>query len=241
MRCVLEDLRRALFSRSFLFALLATLASMALSFGTAVSGLSHFVSEGLPPDWLTLVQNASYGEFSALWLPALSALPFAAFPVMELRTKAVRMAVFRTGRTAYTTGKGIACSLSGIAVQAMAGFLLYGSLSALSVFKQGFGLPSDIAASLVFFTLSRVLCGGIWACMGAFFALLSRAGSAAYLAPVCICYTLVLLVSRFIPQHAWLSPAYWLMQPSFPGLLLLFIGCALLLTMYLRKQVVQHA
>lgn len=241
MSCILEDLKRALFSRNFLLALLASLSTMVLSFGTAASSLSYFVLEGHPPDWLTLIQNASYGEFSTLWLPALSAIPFAVVPAMELRTKAMRMAVFRTGINTYTMGKCIACLLGGIVLQAVAGIILFGGLTTISVIRQGFGLQADVTASLLFFSLARMICGGIWACTGAFFALLSSTSSAAYLAPVCICYTLVLLVSRFVPQHEWLSPVHWLNQPSYIGLLLLLFACIFSLVVYLRRQVLRYA
>lgn len=61
--------------------------------------------------------------------------------------------------------------------------------------------------------LGRMLCGGLWAEAGCLFSLLTETASAAYLAPLCLCYAMVMLGTRFFPQAAFLNPTNWLAAP----------------------------
>ena len=63
------------------------------------------------------------GDFGMLTLPALSALPFAAQALHEIKCGAVRPAVFRAGRR-MDSGKAAGCILSGMVLQAAAAGLL---------------------------------------------------------------------------------------------------------------------
>ena len=53
--------------------------------------------------------------------------------------------------------------------------------------------------------LRRMLCGGIWAGVGCLIALLTETASAAYLAPLCLCYAMVMIGTRFFPQATLLT------------------------------------
>ena len=57
--------------------------------------------------------------------------------------------------------------------------------------------------------LRRMLCGGIWAGVGCVIALATETASAAYLAPLCLCYALMMIGTRFFPDAMMLNPTQW--------------------------------
>lgn len=58
--------------------------------------------------------------------------------------------------------------------------------------------------------LARImLCGGIWAGVGCVIALATETASAAYLAPLCLCYALMMIGTRFFPDAMMLNPMQW--------------------------------
>ena len=57
--------------------------------------------------------------------------------------------------------------------------------------------------------LRRMLCGGIWAGVGCVIALATETASAAYLAPLCLCYALMMIGTRFFPEAPMLNPMQW--------------------------------
>ena len=65
------------------------------------------------------------GDFGLLTLPALSALPFAAQALHEIKSGAIRPAVFRTGRKNWIIGKVAGCVISGMLLQGAAVGLLF--------------------------------------------------------------------------------------------------------------------
>lgn len=71
------------------------------------------------------------GDFGLLTLPALSALPFAAQALHEIKSGAIRPAVFRTGRKNWIIGKVAGCVISGMLLQGAAVGLLFLILNGL--------------------------------------------------------------------------------------------------------------
>ena len=126
MKCILLDLRRAIAGRWFLAALIATTAALYLSIGQATYSLIDYLeSIEWQEDnfWYSLSDLlilGMQGDFGVLTLPALSALPFAAQALHEIKSGAIRPAVFRTGRTAWIVGKAASCTLSGMVLQGAA-------------------------------------------------------------------------------------------------------------------------
>ena len=54
-----------------------------------------------------------------------------------------------------------------------------------------------------------MLCGGIWAGVGCVIALATETASAAYLAPLCLCYAMMMIGTRFFPDAVMLNPMRW--------------------------------
>ena len=212
MKSICYDLRRAITGRWFLAALLASTIALYLSIGQATYGLIDYLKS---IEW----QEASFwysmsdlfamgmkGDFGMLTLPALSALPFAAQALHEIKSGAIRPAVFRTGRNSWIIGKAAGCVISGMLLQGAAVGLLFLILNGLMRGYAGQWFPWGDGGDFWPILLRRMLCGGIWAGVGCVIALATETASAAYLAPLCLCYALMMIGTRFFPDAKMLSP-----------------------------------
>ena len=137
MKCILSDVRRAIAGRWFLAAWIATTAALYLSVGQATYGLIGYLEniEWQEEDfWYSLSDLLALGmkgNFGMLTLPALSALPFAAQALHEIKSGAIRPAVFRTGRKNWIIGKAAGCAISGMLLQGAAVGLMFLILNGL--------------------------------------------------------------------------------------------------------------
>lgn len=240
MKCIHLNIRRAVTGRWFLIAVMATLASLWLSIGSESYYLFDELDMGYEPDWQGILTGALTGQLGMLALPALSALPFAAQALHELRSGAARSAIFRTGRRAYVMGQVAACAVSGMLLQLAASLALVGLLTIMALLAGASGVPVDSVGATLPALLNRMLCAGLWACAGSMVALVTQTASAAYIAPLCLCYTLMMIGTRFFPALTALNPITW---PQLTGWLLpcltaLMLGlAAVTLTKEVRKYV----
>ena len=246
MKSILYDLRRAIAGRWFLTALIATTAALYLSVGQATYGLIGYLEniewqEG--NFWYSLsdlLVLGLHGDFGMLTLPALSALPFAAQALHEIKSGAIRPAVFRTGKTAWIVGKIAGCTLSGMLLQGAAVGLLCLILNGLMVCVAGQGFPWGENSEFWFMLLRRMLCGGIWAGVGCVIALATETASAAYLAPLCLCYALMMISTRFFPEASMMNPMRWVSGGEW-YLAVLIAVTVVLQTIFLNRGVRKYA
>ena len=233
MKCILSDFRRAIAGRWFLAALMATTVALYLSIGQASYGLIGYLEsiewqEG--NFWYSmsdLLALGMKGDFGMLTLPALSALPFAAQALHEIKSGAIRSAVFRTGRKSWIIGKVAGCAISGMLLQGAAVGLLFLILNGLMRCIAGQWFPWGDPADFWLLLLNRMLCGGIWAGIGCVIALATETASAAYLAPLCLCYALMMIGTRFFPDAMMLNPMQWVNGAAWLLVILLIITIAL--------------
>lgn len=230
MKCILFDVRRAVAGRWFLAALIATTAALYLSVGQATYGLigylesyELFEENSFWYSMTDLLTMGMKGDFGLLTLPALSALPFAAQALHEIKSGAIRPAVFRAGRKNWIIGKAAGCIISGMLLQGAAVGLLFLILNGLMVTMTGQNFPWGEGEDFWLLLLNRMLCGGIWAGVGCVIALVTETASAAYLAPLCLCYALMMIGTRFFPDAAMLNPMQWVSGASWILLILLAI------------------
>ena len=246
MKCILSDVRRAIAGRWFLAALMATTVALYLSIGQASYGLIGYLEsiewqEG--NFWYSmsdLLALGMKGDFGMLTLPALSALPFAAQALHEIKSGAIRSVVFRTGRKSWIIGKVAGCAISGMLLQGAAVGLLFLILNGLMYGIAGqwfsWGKGGDFWPLL----FNRMLCGGIWAGVGCVIALVTETASAAYLAPLCLCYALMMIGTRFFPDAAMLNPMQWVNDASWLLVILLIITLTLQ-AFFLKRGVHRYA
>ncbi len=240
MKCILLDFRRAITGRWFPAAFFASALTLWLSIGSRTWYLFDMMGYMEAPEWVDLLQSALTGDLALLLLPALSSLPYSAQALRELRSGAFRMAVFRAGRRAYIAGHATVCFVSGMLVQLCAFVLLTGFLTAATVAADGPALPLLALPELAPLLLGRMLCGGGWALIGCSAALLTDTASAAMIGPLCLCYTLTMIATRFFPGAAMLDPLRWQGAPLFILLiaaLLMLLGTGAALHREVQKHV----
>lgn len=229
MKSICYDLRRAIAGRWFLAALMATTVALYLSIGQATYGLIGYLEsiewqeENFWYSMSDLLALGMKGNFGMLTLPALSALPFAAQALHEIKSGAIRPAVFRTGRKNWIIGKATGCVVSGMLLQGVAVGLLFLILNGLMYGIAGQWFPWGKGGDFWPLLFNRMLCGGIWAGVGCVIALVTETASAAYLAPLCLCYALMMIGTRFFPDAAMLNPMQWVSGASWILLILLAI------------------
>ena len=78
-----------------------------------------------------------------------------------------------------------------------------------------------------------------WAGLGSLIALLSMTASAASIGPLCLCYALIMVGTRFFPTVPMINPVNWL-QTLTPGLLLALPLAGLAMALLLRREVKAH-
>lgn len=241
MKSIIYDLRRALTGRWFFIALAASAASLYISIGYQSYQLASMLSE---PDVYAahfqlnaaeLVQHGMQGEFGVMILPALSALPFAAQALQEIKSGAIRPAVFRVGRRSWVIGKLLGALASAMLLQMASALVLLLALHLLVLLFTGVPFPMGDLQAIWPFLLRRMLSGGVWALAGCLAALVTDTSSAAHLAPLCLCYAMAMIGSRFFPGAAWLNPVHWLHGTLWPLLLLMAMLAAALSLIMGRK------
>lgn len=242
MKCIYYDLRRAIVGRWFLAAFFASVMSQYMSIGDQNYYLMNMLSQmDMYEDsfWLdaaSLLTQGLQGEFGVMILPALSALPFAAQALQEIKSGAIRPAVFRAGRKSWIAGKLLATFISGMVLQIAAAIGLLLIFHLMMLISAGQLFPMGNIGPVWLLLLRRMLCGGIWAGTGCLIALLTETASAAYISPLCLCYALVMIGGRFFPDVALLNPINWLAGVLWPLLLGLSL-LAVALVWMLRKKV----
>lgn len=245
MKSILYDIRRALAGRWFLASAVVSAIALYMSIGQESYHLMNELrnlESGNPFyfELANLLRQSMQGDFGIMTLPALAALPFAAQPLQEIKSGAIRPAVFRIGRSAWLMGKGIACFLSGMLLPLISVVILALIFHLVMLICGGMLFPTGDISVIYLPLLSRMICGGIWACIGCMIALLTETAAAAYLAPLCLCYALTMIGTRFFPQIPMLNPSNWMTGSPYP-LLFLLIPMILLMALTLRREVYRHA
>lgn len=242
MKCIADDFRRAITGRWFLAAFFASVVSLYMSIGDQSYYLVNMLTEmEMSEDsfWLdvaSLLLQGMQGDFGVMILPALSALPFAAQALQEIRSGAIRPAVFRVGRISWIAGKLLSTFASGMLLQIAAAMGLLLVFHLMMLIYAGVLFPMGDFAPIWAVLLRRMFCGGIWAGVGCMIALMTETTSAAYLAPLCLCYAMVMIGTRFFPDVPLLNPSNWLSGMLWPLLLVLAV-LAVALVWMLRKKV----
>lgn len=241
MKCIYADFRRAITGRWFLAAFLASMAALYLSMGTQSYELLNLLSQVSTPeedfqlDGSAMLLQALQGHFGMLVLPALSALPFAGQALQEMQCGAVRPVIFRVGRNPWIAGKWSATLASGALVQLAAAMGMLLTLQLAMLCCVGMFFPLADWGRLWPLLLRRMLCGGIWAGVGCLAALLTETSAAACFAPLCLCYAMMMIGTRFFPGIVLLNPVSWFTGRAWPLLLALAVLASALNWMLQRK------
>jgi ABC-type transport system involved in multi-copper enzyme maturation permease subunit len=246
MRQILGDLRRAIFSRSFLIAFGGM--TLCLCIGVFSNALGVFRME--QPEVMygyhnELLLSALSSDIILFAVPILAAIPYTTAFTDDVRSGYLKPYLTRTSVSRYILGKGLGAAISGGLA------LVLGILLAQGIFLLVFSpievygewavesrIPDIILRLFLFF-----LSGAMWASVGLLASSLTQNVYLAYAAPFIFYYVLIILQERYFRTTFMLNPKNYLtMQGAWPlqgksaALTLLMLVLILQLVFYMTAQ-----
>ena len=211
---ILSNLRQSVVTWRFLLGVLFVAAAVFLA--STETLLKAFRSEDLLDYGFhgSFVLNAVRSDTIVLCLPIVSALPFAASFVDDVKNGFLKLYIHRISRRAYILGRALGCVISG-GLAAAAGLLLaYGAAALVFLPMEAAPLP-DAENPRHFQELISVcwrffLSGGLWALAGLTLSSLMESRYIAYGAPFIMYYVLIILHERYFDRLYILYPKSWL-------------------------------
>ena len=213
MRHILADVKRAVFSRSFL------LAALGMALCLAIGGFQDLYRlfrmdwpEALFGYHEELFLRCLEGELVLFAVPILSAVPYTAAFVEDVKSGYLKPYLTRTTVDRYIWGKSLGAALSGglalAAGMALALFLFWLLCAPVEVYGE-WAVPSklpEIGLRLILFFLS----GALWATVGLLFSGLTQNVYLAYASPFILYYVLIILQERYFRDAFMLNPQNYL-------------------------------
>ncbi len=162
----------------------------------------------------TLLQTALSSDTMVLTLPILSALPFTASYLDDIRSGFIKEYLPRTRVRDYIVGKQMACLLSG-GLALVLGILLFYALSALILTPLEQAPPkgaegTDWLSPLMEQCLRFFCSGAFWSLVGMTMAAATGSKYMAYASPFILYYVLIILCERYFHKLYILNPKEWI-------------------------------
>lgn len=209
MKEIMVDVRRAVCSGSFL------LAALAMA-GCLVMGAFRSLWQLFQMEWPQVLLGyheelflaCLEGELALFVVPILSAAPYTAAYVEDVKSGYLKPYLIRTTVGRYVWGKSLGAALSGGLALAAGLGLAFGLLWLVCAPLEVPGeeaLPSllpEIGLRLLLFFLS----GALWATVGLLFSALAQNVCLAYASPFLLCYLLIILQERYFRAARPLNP-----------------------------------
>ena len=229
MRMILYDFLRVLKSIWFYIAFATTVVSLWMDLGPD----SYWVLHGDIMDPMEMLAKALSGSGSALSLPLLASLPCSANAFLELSSGAVRMAVFRSGRTAFISSK-LLDDFCCCTVPAIRGAFVYRDAAGYRS-RYGISVPGTML-------LARLLSAIVFSIVGGTGALLSGDAVSAIAVPTAMSFALFMLSARFFVGVRFIDPMSWLTGEADTILsLCIFISAvAALFAVVIRREMLRY-
>ena len=213
MKTIVTDLRRAIFSKSFLLA--AGGMVLCLLIGSFSELYAVFFSD-TPYRPMgaheTLLLQAMRSDILLLVTPILAAIPYTAAFVEDEKSGYIKAFLPRTSVSRYVLGKEIACAVSGGLALLCGIFAAYGILALVM-------LPHEVLVdyyvepqlgAIAFRALLFFLQGACWALVGMLLGALTGNIYLAYAAPFILYYVLIILQERYFRKTFMLNPKNYL-------------------------------
>ncbi|MEG0863034.1 MAG: hypothetical protein RSE58_09925 [Clostridia bacterium] len=237
MKMIWLDLKRSIAGKWFLITILATILLFWVGLGAQATYLADDIACGYRPAWNYLLNAALLSATSALTLPAIAALPYAAQGLNEMQSGVFRFAMFRSSKVGYCLGKMAGCLFSAVLSQALSLAVIIGAGMLVGEFDAGYVTHEALSAAIY----ARLLCAGLWSCIAGAAALLTGLTAAIYVAPLALSYALSMLSRRLLTSVPFIDPANWLMGQSLPLLCCLLLLAAAAYAALMMKGVEKHA
>ncbi len=216
-KAILSNLRQALINKGFHVSLIGVVLVIFLS--SVQDMLSAFRSEELLSNGFhdMLISNALTADGMMLALPILSALPYTASFIDDVKSGFIKEYLPRTTVTRYIVGKAVACAVSGGLVLAVGILIAYGFAALLFLPMEAYPQPGaeipNYLGRLMETALMFFASGAFWSLTGMTFATLTNSRYMAYASPFVLFYVLIILYERYFDKLFVLYPREWL-NPS---------------------------
>lgn len=215
-RAICAGCRQAFTGAAFFAAVLGTVLVLAAGcFKDGWSALQQLDQSLLANGFhRTLLKTALGSDTMALALPILSALPFTASYLDDIRSGFIKEYLPRTRVRDYIAGKAAACLLSG-GLALVLGILLFSGLSALILTPLEQAPPKNTEpeswlAPLLEQCLRFFCSGAFWSLVGMTMAAATGSRYMAYASPFILYYVLVILCERYFRKLYILNPKEWI-------------------------------
>jgi hypothetical protein len=211
---VSSDVKRAIFSKGFLFGILGMVLMIVIASLSSISSLFGS-NQALPNGYhASLILKALSSQDVTLVLPILCTLPFTAAFVDDIKCGFIKPYLQRSGVNKYIQGKLIACGLSGGLVLFLGIVAAYG-LSALIFTPMELALSHGQIAQPYFAQVLMIaamffLSGAFWSLVGCTLAALTMSRYMAYASPFIMYYVLIILHERYFQELYVFYPKEWL-------------------------------
>ena len=209
-RAICAGLRQAIFSRGFIISAVGTALILLLS---SVQGIlagfrsAELLSPGFHSD---LIMGALSSEAMALALPILSALPYTASFIDDVKSGFIKEYLPRTTVPRYIAGKAVGCAVSGGLALALGIFIAYGFAALMFLPMEAYPKAGETVpnyfGSLVETVLMFFASGAFWSLTGMTFAALTDSKYMAYASPFVLFYLLIILYERYFDKLFVLYP-----------------------------------
>ena len=213
MKTIVTDLRRAVFSGSFLLAAGGTVLCLLFA---SFSDLFNLLFSDYPYCALghheELLLSAMGSDILLLVTPILAAIPYTAAFVEDEKSGFLKAFLPRTTVARYVIGKELGCALSGglaLVVGIWAGYGVLGLLCLPHEVLVNYYVESRLGA-IAFRALLFFLQGACWALVGMLLSALSGNVYLAYAAPFILYYVLIILQERYFRTAFMLNPKNYL-------------------------------
>jgi len=211
---ITSDIKRAIFSKGFLFGILGMVLMIAIASLDSISSLfgsNQALANGYHA---TLVLNALSSQDVTLILPILCTLPFTAAFVDDIKCGFIKPYLQRSGVNKYIQGKLVACGLSGGLVLFLGIVVSYGlSVLIFTPMELALGIGQTAPpyfAQVLMIAATLFLSGVFWSLMGCTLAALTMSRYMAYASPFIVYYVLIILHERYFKELYVFYPKEWL-------------------------------
>lgn len=208
------DLRRALLSPPFWIAAALMTAAVALGAGSKML-FPEDAAQGLYTGYhIDLIQTGLSSSVALMVLPILCTLPYTAAFLEEYQSGYIKVYLMKCDERRYVRGKVIAPMLAG-GLCLTAGVLLAYTAAALIYTPMELAGDMPSAWSALFGPCLRyMVCGALWAGVGALLANVSLSRYMAYASPFVLFYVLVVLAERYFTGLVVLNPKEWIVMSA---------------------------
>ncbi|HZJ56723.1 MAG TPA: hypothetical protein VFD89_00595 [Clostridia bacterium] len=205
------DLKRAVYSGSFLLASIAMMLAIAIGAGGKLL-FPKDIGMGLDFDYHgQLIFTGLSSDIVLMVVPILCTLPYTAAFLDEYKSGFIKPYLMKCGKSAYIKGKILGAAVSGGLALAI-GIVVSYFITSLVYKPLGIADPTAVSSINVLFKRALIFffCGCLWASVGALLANITLSKYMAYGAPFVIYYVLVILSERYFHSIYVINPEEWL-------------------------------